>query len=183
MKSFAGTQQGAALFVSLVLLLVLTVLAISSMRGTVLQEQMVSAQRDAQVAFEGAEHAMREAEEFLRQAALPTFENKNGLYKSDGTPPTGAALFASSFWVDANTKKASMPKSGDKELLAEEPRYFIQVLDPTSLSLNSRLNLNMQNYANDSGDTTVYPYRIVARSTGISGQSARVIEQYFVREQ
>lgn len=183
MKASVRSQRGAALFVSLMLLLVLTILAISSMQGTVLQEQMVSAQRDGQIAFEGAEHAMREAEAFLRQAALPSFENKNGLFKADGTPPVGAALFASSFWVDANTRKASMPKSGGEDLLAEQPRYFIQVLDPTSISFNSRLNLNMQNYNNNSGDTTVYPYRIVARSTGISGQSARVIEQYFVREQ
>src|SRR5690606_36427445 len=48
-------QRGAALLVSLVLLLIMTVLAISSMQGTVLQEGMVSAQRDAQIAIEGAE--------------------------------------------------------------------------------------------------------------------------------
>src|SRR5690606_35890413 len=89
MKGFAGTQRGAALFVSLMLLLVLTILAISSMQGTVLQEQMVSAQRDGQIAFEGAEHAMREAELSCARRRCHRSKIKMACSRPMGLPPWG----------------------------------------------------------------------------------------------
>ncbi len=183
MTRFPRAQQGAALFVSLILLLVLTITAVSSMQGTLLQEKMVSAQRDGQIAFEGAEHALREAEALLRGATLPDFDNTDGLYDEDGDAPVGAELFAAATWDGDATTAASMPQSGGKNLLAEAPRYFIQRLDPASLTLNTQLDLNVENYSNSDGEAKVHAYRIVARSTGTSGQAPRIVEEYFVREQ
>ena len=55
-------QQGAVLVVSLIMLLVMTLIGISSMRTTVLEEKMASNYRDSNIAFQAAEAALLDAE-------------------------------------------------------------------------------------------------------------------------
>lgn len=56
-------QRGISLIVSLVLLLVVTLLALGSMRGVVLQARMSAGTHDRSLAFQAAEVALREAEQ------------------------------------------------------------------------------------------------------------------------
>lgn len=58
-------QRGAVLLISLVLLLIITLLAVSSMREVTLEERIVGNQRNQQAAFNGAESALREGEKRL----------------------------------------------------------------------------------------------------------------------
>lgn len=176
-------QQGAALLISLVILLVLTVLAVSSMQGTALQERMVAAQRDAQLALEGAEHALQEAEQLLNSAPLPIFNNNNGLFTVTGSAPAGSILHAAATWSSsANSREASMPVLDGENMLAEAPRFFIQVLPATAISVNQEMPLNMGGYgAGDGEEIQVTAYRIVARSTGRTGQTPRIIEAHVFR--
>ncbi len=55
-------QQGAILVVSLLLLLVMTILALSASNSTRLQERMAGNSRDLDLAFQGAEAGLRDAE-------------------------------------------------------------------------------------------------------------------------
>ena len=78
-KSFR-TQQGVALIVGLLLLLAITLLALSSMRGTALQEKMAANLYDRELVFQLAEAGIRDAEAILAGAndvntllALPGF--------------------------------------------------------------------------------------------------------------
>lgn len=59
-------QQGAALLVSLVLLVALSLLGISAMQGTIMQERMSVNQRDIEIAFNNAESALRGGEAWLQ---------------------------------------------------------------------------------------------------------------------
>lgn len=61
----AYRQSGAALVISLVLLLVTTLLGVSSMQSTVLEERMASNARQRQLAYQSAETALRAAETWL----------------------------------------------------------------------------------------------------------------------
>lgn len=72
-------QKGSALIIGLVFLLILTIVSLSSMRGTTLQERMAGNLRDRNLAFQAAESALRDGETFLQQASLPVFEDANGL--------------------------------------------------------------------------------------------------------
>lgn len=58
-------HKGTALILALVLLVGLTALGLASARRTVLQEQMARNIRQHQIAFEGAEMAVRQGERFL----------------------------------------------------------------------------------------------------------------------
>lgn len=59
-------QRGAALVTSLVLLLVLTVIGVAAMQMTRLQERMAGNTRDLNLAFQGAEAAIRDGESLIR---------------------------------------------------------------------------------------------------------------------
>jgi len=60
------TQRGAALVTSLLLLLVLTVIGITAMQMTRVQERMAGNTRDLNLAFQGAEAALRDGENLIR---------------------------------------------------------------------------------------------------------------------
>lgn len=66
-------QQGMVLLVGLIILVVLSLLAISSIRSTTLEERMTGNSQDQQIAFQVAEAALREAEAILGQPMLPAF--------------------------------------------------------------------------------------------------------------
>lgn len=55
-------QKGAVLLVALVMLLLLTIIGVTSMRGTSLQENMANNLKERQLAFQAAEAALRAGE-------------------------------------------------------------------------------------------------------------------------
>jgi type IV pilus assembly protein PilX len=57
-----GHEGGAALIVTLIVLVIVTLLALASLRGTLLQERMSGNLYDRELAFQAAETALREAE-------------------------------------------------------------------------------------------------------------------------
>lgn len=56
-------QQGAVLIVALIMLLLLTIIGLSSMRGTSMQESMAGNMRDSNLALQASEAALRKGEE------------------------------------------------------------------------------------------------------------------------
>ncbi len=62
-------QEGVALVVGLIFLIVLTTLTLASARSTLMQERMVGNVRESNIAFQGAEGILREVETSLRIAA------------------------------------------------------------------------------------------------------------------
>ena len=66
----ARAERGAALVTSLVLLLVLTVIGVTAMMMTRMQERMAGNTRDLNLAFQGAEAALRDGESMI--TALPS---------------------------------------------------------------------------------------------------------------
>lgn len=60
--SLHGRQHGAVLVISLLMLLVMTVLALTAMQMTRMEERMAGNSRDVNVAFQGAEAGLRDAE-------------------------------------------------------------------------------------------------------------------------
>lgn len=59
------SESGSALIVSLVMLLLISLIGISSMQGTVLQERMASNLQDRNIAFQASERALKVGENWL----------------------------------------------------------------------------------------------------------------------
>lgn len=80
--NFSSPQQkGAVLIVALIMLLLLTVIGLSSMRGTSLQENMAGNMRDSNLALQASEAALRKGEEevidMFTEGTLAVLETTN----------------------------------------------------------------------------------------------------------
>lgn len=65
-KELAPAERGAALVVGLVFLLVMTLIGVTAMQSTTLQERMAGNTRDRHLAFQASEAALRAGEQWLR---------------------------------------------------------------------------------------------------------------------
>lgn len=126
----ARGQRGVVLAVVLVLLVVMSLLAVASLGGTLLEERMSSAQFDRALALQAAEAAMREAEELARgKPALPASGCKNGVCATpDPSKPEDLQRWlGAGFWDTGSGNYAEAAVNvGD---LAVKPRYIVELMD------------------------------------------------------
>lgn len=176
-------QRGAVLLTSLLILLILSLLAVSSMQNSSMQERMVSAQREGYMAMEGAELALREAEEAIDALASPSgFDTMDGFYDK-GDAPRGSGVFAAAVWTGANSVAVAVPTVNGDPLFPEAPRFFVEFVGDAQLEVgNESSNVNMTNYTHETGASVAKAFRIVARGTGATGDGQRVLEEYYRRE-
>ena len=81
--SLPARQHGAVLVLGLILLLILTLIGVSTMRGSVLDEKMAGNAKDRNFAFQSAESALRGGELWLQNNAiqpLATATGSNGVW-------------------------------------------------------------------------------------------------------
>lgn len=71
----ARAQQGAVLVVALIMLLLLTIIGISSMRSTTMQERMAGNLRDESHALQAAEAAMRQGEAAIKTQSVSHWQD------------------------------------------------------------------------------------------------------------
>ncbi|MCW8944125.1 MAG: PilX N-terminal domain-containing pilus assembly protein [Sedimenticola sp.] len=99
-------QSGAALIMSLLLLTVMTLISVTSMQSTLLEEKMAGNTRDRQLSFQAAEAAIHSGEEFLQantfDSANYTDACSNGLCtrREDDATYVRSAAPGNTGWVD-----------------------------------------------------------------------------------
>ncbi len=166
-------QSGSALIVGLIFLLVMTMLGLTAMQTTSLEERMAGNLRDKDLAAQVAEMALRAGEiEALGTAAL----NGNGYFSFPANPAPNESVAAN--WVIAGNTRAWVDggkltsitsgtnPNGSPILpsLAEPPAYWIEerpgVYSSPSLELRPP-------------DVAIFD--ITARSTGASGTSTVIL--------
>ena len=112
-------QEGFVLIVGLVILGLLTMLALSSMRDTTMQEKMAGASRDSGLAFQAAESALRDAENCITGTtagcAFDAAANDAHFAQNATDFPKHNNLF------NANTWAAIDPPGGNQPPLPEFP--------------------------------------------------------------
>lgn len=121
----ANRQDGAALIVVLMLLIVITLLGLASMRGAIMQERMAANTVARSVAFQVAEAGLRQAEIIVRDGNV-TFpssgcaEGRCAMPEPDADPAWAAA----NFWTtgDQFQSGAEVGTGG----LALAPRFVIE---------------------------------------------------------
>lgn len=165
-------QRGVALFISLVLLLVLTIIGVSAVQTTSLEERMARNTNDSVLAFESAEVALRTAETFLRNnvnstALFPSGGN-NGLWKSSDYMQTERWQQAN-VWTGLNSVK--LPANSIAGV-ADQPRYIIEWVATVERSANPNQMTQSYNTLFD----RIEIFRITARGVG-GTNNARVLLQ------
>lgn len=166
------SQSGAALILSLLMLLVLTLLGVSSMQGSIMQERMVSGEREGMQSLEIAESALRDAEVMLENInLLSAFDGTEGLYGTDNTAPDPLNF---DWATDTNALTAN-------QVDGVTPKYFIQHMGDANQP-EKLTDIVVEGYTNETGATDAQAFRIVAWSPGATGESQRVIESYYARQ-
>lgn len=142
-RNRSGAQQGAALVIALIFLLILTIVGVTSMQSTTLEEKMAGNVRDRELGFQAAEAALRDGEEFLQQTTLPVFAGEitvdadgeidvndigaDGLFLwSEGA---GRAQTWIQYWDEDAGNTVRVPDDA-LDNVAEQPGYVIEELPP-----------------------------------------------------
>lgn len=174
-------ETGAVLIVGLVMVLLMSIIGISAIRGSNLQESMAGNLRERNLSFQASESALRVGEFLVSdQASRPLMTNSMGLYKDTyRTPASSVLTFTDVNWKDvAKVKLAAL--DFDEDLLSRQPSYIVEELDPDigigAAMEGSAIDLEgMQN----TGDIT--PYRITARGYGASENSIKTLQTTYNR--
>lgn len=161
-------QKGAALVIALVLLLAMTILGVSAMQTTNLQERMAGNMRDRGVAFEAAEAGLRIGESELRPLPPSPFNNTNGLYTE--ADPEDPPHYRTVDWSSDGAVRLT-----EVDGTAGDVRYIIERMDPVTSP--SGPSIDTQQVAPDR-----QYFRITARATGKTADAV-VILQTTVRQE
>ncbi|WP_279486130.1 pilus assembly PilX family protein [Aeromonas veronii] len=86
-------QQGMALVISLIFLVMVSLLGMASMRGAQLQEKMAGNQKEALQALQAAEAGLRAAERYIEAGNSGPYDNSAGLYEFIDTAVDPASPF------------------------------------------------------------------------------------------
>jgi type IV pilus assembly protein PilX len=167
-------QRGTILVTSLLILLVLTVLGVTAMQMTRMQEHMAGNSRDLALAFQASEAALRDGERRLKayvveplkctdpaDACTTFYERGTGL----------DAVNAAKAWWDGKAQEYGEANKRDlTEGAKDDPRFATEEL------AHVRNCLVMDA---DCGRRTIY--QVTARSTGGSGQANTVLQSTYAK--
>lgn len=166
-----SNQRGAVLVMSLIILLILTVLGLTAMQTTGVQERMAGGLRDASISLQAAEAALRDGERLIEQEQM-YFLEADYYYRFGDEDSWDFTDFSS---VTTRTYQGGQQDFDD--LLDEPPEYFIVEMDPALLGGGAPRDTELEFGA--SGDD-VRAFRVIARSTGASGNTETVLESVYV---
>lgn len=171
-------QRGSVLIVSLILLMLFTLIGVSAVKQTSLEERMVFNTHDGQVAFQAAESALREAEQWLdtlddlphEEVCASTSNCQNvAVISADDDAFDSVddlrALDESAWQTHATTVTA------DLDEVNEKPRYLVREVRfiPDSLTVGTGVPPGR------------YLYEITARGEGVSNKADKVLQSTFIR--
>lgn len=172
-------QQGVALFVSLMMLLLVTIIGLAGVRMVSLEEKMSANSYDRNLAFQAAEAALREAEHYVEDnKPIPSYtDDDNTCPTSSPGPINNCALGVcpkpdkdcesrwelASFtgWVNATTTLST--------LAGNAPQYFVEYL-------GSSFNCTD---GGGSDPKTCKRYRVTARSNPGAGRASVILQSVY----
>ena len=184
-------QEGFVLIVGLVILGLLTMLALSAMRDTTMQEKMAGASRDSGRAFQAAESALRDAENCIAgtttDCAFDAAAN-DAHFAQDATECLGKPvascfpkhndLFDAATWDAFDPPGAPTPLEGvpskKKGDAADGVNYIIRLAGTPASDANV-----ISMYGEKKAAEPKKIYEITARGAGASGAGQSVLRVYY----
>lgn len=188
----ARPVRGFSLLMILLLTAVLSLLALSAMNGSIVQERMVGNTRDRQVALQAAEAGLRDAEaeiEANANAATGFDEACTGglcIAPSDtASAPQSAPMWRSINWATqtrAYGSRTSAPAllGPDNQPLSQQPRYFIERLPalPPEAGTSACTGGGCANNPNERPRA----YRITVRASGVRATTVVMLQSVYVKQ-
>ena len=164
-------QTGAALIVSLMMLLVMTLLGVSAMQTNILEEKMAGSGRDISLSLQAAETALREAEAYAESIVSPAAAFSGGtawLYAPGSSPDVSRAATT---WDTARSYASTTIDN-----VGTAPKYIIEQTSDIGGATN---DINLTGYGESSGVGTLKSFRVTARGTGGSDTTVTILQSYY----
>lgn len=177
-------QRGIALVLALVFLLLLTLIGITALNTTSLEEKMAGNVKDRNLAFQAAESALVLAESWINaQIGKPVFPNTSvGLYLPDtgvSGDPDSVDNWNEDIWSGANVviypNTPGASGSGTLGKINAQPKYIIEDMGEKQESGGSVVT----NTSYKSSGTTVL--RVTARGTGGTDAAQVMLQSTYAR--
>ena len=157
-------QAGVALFMSLVMLLILTILGLSSVQTTSLQERMSRNARDTNLAFQSAESALRDGEDQPETfTTLTNFDDGVAGHFYEKDPGDGANWLDVTWSPTSDSCTGCIMGSTTIAGVATQPKY---ILEHVKTVISDAESLNIDNIGQDTGSGHTQVFRVTAYGVG-----------------
>ena len=175
-------QTGAALITCLALLVVLTLIGLSSMTTTTLEEKMTGSMYNKQMSFQAAETVLRDGENYslnvLNEATV--FGSEPGLYDITSPADPNYPVWDSAAGKDWNgwytpTVTAATMGVSDASDGGINPGYIIENYTGSPLDVNCGLDASKA----VGSECELDVYRITARSEGLNDQAVTILQSTY----
>lgn len=154
-------QSGAAMVMGMILLVLLTLLGLTALGTSVMEERMAANARDRIRAFQAAEAALRSCESSITSSTV--FDNSKGFYQpASGSKPRWDT-------VDWTSEDAVHSHTGSLPLVHSQPRCIAEDL---GVDVKESLRVGV---ANASSANYGY-YRVTARGQGASDRTVVMLQ-------
>lgn len=160
-------QCGAALLIALVLLLVLTILGVTAMQTTTMQERMAGNLRDRMVAFEAAEAALREGEAYLEAFTVPPSPTGEQGFYSEADYGDGE----DSQWEQVDWDDDGQVREIDVDGTHDGARYIVEDIEAFQEAGGVVVT--------GEADQEQYIYRVTAVGTGVGPDATVMLQSTF----
>lgn len=165
-------QKGVVLFVSLILLLILSLIGVTAARMQTVEERMARNENNHQLASQAAEAALRGAEGGLLSGIYSNFAaNTNGLYD---LAPSAGSVVPTLDWTLASSSIAYAGPALTAVNLAQPPEFVVENLPPVAIPGDS---ISEVQYAAPTPPVAVY--RVTAFGVGGDSTSTATIQSIF----
>jgi type IV pilus assembly protein PilX len=173
-------QRGAVLVVSLIFLVVMTMLILASIRGTVMQERMVSNLYDRSLAFQAAEAALREGERWVLENPPNPPAGACDAAGSCGRPdPAAVPVWQDEdIWDQAHTVDDGHGHAIEIGDLPVPPQFLVELLADNMPEVNLCASTAIDPDAPCFSGPEGLRYRITARS-GEAGRAVVVLQSIY----
>ena len=179
-------QNGAALVVSLIILVSLTMLGLTAIQRTTTDLSMAGNQRETGLMFQSAEIGLTTAENYTlvdMSSATADFDGSTGGYLNVKEKERDATYLGPDYFSDVAWAVAPVaPTDLQNEFgVKEEPRYMIEYLGERSDNPLATVNVGA-GYGGGPPVKISSIYRTTARGTGVTGNSYRYVQSYVGRD-
>ena len=166
--SIPTRQGGAALLICLIILVLVTLMGLTTMKSSLLQERMSGGNADKALAFQAAELALRDAELHILTNLTSVSDFADGCVASLCLPATDGTSVADTVDWESNRVATYGAGSGAAAVggVARQPKYIIELLPDMPPPLGNSVK----------AASTGTPYRITVIGYG-KQENTRVVLQ------
>jgi type IV pilus assembly protein PilX len=168
-------ESGAVLIMGLVMVLLISIVALSAIRSSNLQEAMAGNMRDRNMAFQAAESGLVSGEilvDVRKAASPPTCMGRESCYLRYVQPPQDSVIYLDNSGFIGVARQSDVELSG----IEEAPYFMIEELSVFMPQDGGEISKSQA-----SEFATLVPYRITALGTGLGAGSSVILQTTYNR--